>query len=148
MRYGEARKAVESLRERFDEPYDNSDKRLIEQLYLEALGRQFVPTTCQQCYHDAVIEIYLTLKKNKKMAKKCKYRLLAGFIISCPDFKGGKIFTNDNLTDKVAKEYLDKYPKQEKFFAEIPAEEGGDAEDDTENGGDGRKEGGDAEDDE
>lgn len=54
------------------------------------------------------------------MAKKCNYRLRAGFIISCPDFRNGKIFTNDNLTDSVAKEYLAKYPKMEKMFQTLP----------------------------
>lgn len=89
-------------------------------MYFEVLRKEFKPTSCQQCYHDAVIEIYLTLKKNKKMPKKCNYKLVAGFIISCPDFMGGKIFSNSNLTDKVAKEYLEMYPKMEKYFAEIP----------------------------
>ena len=47
----------------------------------------------------------------------------AGFIISCPDFYHGKIFTNENLTDKVAHEYLTKYPHMEKYFQKIPSEE-------------------------
>ena len=47
----------------------------------------------------------------------------AGFIISCPDFYNGKIFTNENLTDKVAHEYLTKYPQMEKYFQKIPSEE-------------------------
>ena len=47
----------------------------------------------------------------------------AGFIISCPDFHNGKIFTNDNLTDAVAKEYLQKYPKQETMFQKMPETE-------------------------
>ena len=47
----------------------------------------------------------------------------AGFIISCPDFYHGKIFTNENLTDKVAHEYLTKYPQMEKYFQKVPSEE-------------------------
>ena len=47
----------------------------------------------------------------------------AGFIISCPDFYHGKIFTNENLTDKVAHEYLTKYPHMESYFQKIPSEE-------------------------
>lgn len=121
MRYSEAKSKVEELRERFDEPYSEADKRLIEQLHSEVLGKDFKPTSCQQCYHDAVIIIYTTLKRNKKMAKKCNYRLRAGFIISCPDFNGGRIYTNDNLTDKVAKAYLDKYPKMETYFQQMPS---------------------------
>ena len=47
----------------------------------------------------------------------------AGFIISCPDFYHGKIFTNENLTDKVAHEYLTKYPHMESYFQKIPSDE-------------------------
>ena len=57
------------------------------------------------------------------MPKQCNYVMKAGFIISCPDFYNGKIFTNENLTDKVAHEYLTKYPHMEKYFQKIPSEE-------------------------
>ena len=40
----------------------------------------------------------------------------AGFIISCPNFHGGKIYNNSNLTDEVAKEYLERYPKARAYF--------------------------------
>lgn len=120
MTYEEAVVKAEELKGRFDSPFSASDKTTIETLYSEVTRKRFVPTTCQQCYHDALIEIYLKLKKEKAMPKKCNYRMKAGFIISCPDFYNGKIFTNENLTDKVAKEYLDKFPKMEGYFQEIP----------------------------
>lgn len=123
MTYKEAILIVEDLKGRFDAPFGSSDKQNIERLYTEVLRKRFVPTSCQQCYHDALIEIYVKLKKDKKMAKVCNYRLKAGFIISCPDFYNGKIFTNENLTDKVAKEYLAKYPKMEDYFQKIPPED-------------------------
>lgn len=62
------------------------------------------------------------------MKKKCDYRLRAGFIIACPEFRNGKIFTNDNLTNEVAKEYLAKYPLQEKYFSVIPEAENSEGE--------------------
>ena len=120
MTYEEASKETERLREAYDRSYTDGEKRRIALLYREVTGKDFQQTTCQQCYHDAVIEVYLYLKNNKTMAKKCNYRLRAGFIISCPDFQSGKIYTNDNLTDAVAKAYLDKYPKQEKMFQKLP----------------------------
>lgn len=123
MTYKEAMLIVEDLKGRFDAPFGSSDKQNIERLYTEVLRKRFVPTSCQQCYHDALIEIYVKLKKDKKMPKVCNYRLKAGFIISCPDFYNGKIFTNENLTDKVAKEYLAKYPKMEDYFQKIPPED-------------------------
>lgn len=123
MTYQEATAKVEELKARFDNPFDSTDKAVIETLYFEVTRKRFVPTTCQQCYHDALIEIYLKLKKEKAMPKTCNYAMKAGFIISCPDFYHGKIFTNENLTDKVAHEYLTKYPHMESYFQKIPSEE-------------------------
>lgn len=123
MTYEEATAKVGELKARFDSPFGATDKAVIETLYFEVTRKRFVPTTCQQCYHDALIEIYLKLKKEKAMPKTCNYAMKAGFIISCPDFYHGKIFTNENLTDKVAHEYLTNYPHMEKYFQEIPSEE-------------------------
>ena len=123
MTYEEATAKVEELKARFDSPFDATDKAVIETLYFEVTRKRFVPTTCQQCYHDALIEIYLKLKKEKAMPKTCNYAMKAGFIISCPDFYHGKIFTNENLTDKVAHEYLTRYPHMESYFQKIPSDE-------------------------
>ena len=123
MTYKEATAKVGELKARFDSPFDATDKAVIETLYFEVTRKRFVPTTCQQCYHDALIEIYLKLKKEKAMPKTCNYAMKAGFIISCPDFYHGKIFTNENLTDKVAHEYLTKYPHMESYFQKIPSDE-------------------------
>ena len=65
MTLDEVKKIIEKLRGRFDSPYSTSDKSSIEGLYYEVLGKTFRPTSCQQCYHDAVIEIYCYIKKNK-----------------------------------------------------------------------------------
>lgn len=56
------------------------------------------------------------------MAEKCNYRLRAGFIINCPSFKEGKIFTNDNLTDDIAADYLKQFPNMADMFQAIPNE--------------------------
>lgn len=122
MTYKEATAKVGELKARFDSPFDATDKAVIETLYFEVTRKRFVPTTCQQCYHDALIEIYLNSKR-KGNAKTCNYAMKAGFIISCPDFYHGKIFTNENLTDKVAHEYLTKYPHMESYFQKIPSDE-------------------------
>lgn len=122
MTYKEATAKVWELKARFDSSFDATDKAVIETLYFEVTRKRLVPTTCQQCYHDALIEIYLKLKKEKAMPKTCNYAMKAGFIISCPDFYHGKIFTNENLTDKVAHEYLTKYPHMESYFQKIPSE--------------------------
>ena len=120
MTLDEVKKIIEKLRGRFDSPYSTSDKSSIEVLYYEVLGKTFRPTSCQQCYHDAVIEIYCYIKKNNSMAEKSNYRLRAGVIINCPNFRGGKIYTNDNLTDKVASEFLKMFPEQDVLFQKLP----------------------------
>lgn len=122
MELSEAKQILKELRGRFDSPYSSSDKSTIEDLYFEVLGKTFRPTSCQQCYHDAVIEMYCYIKKNNSMAEKSNYRLKAGIIINCPNFQGGKIYTNDNLTDKVASDFLKMFPEQVSIFQKVPAE--------------------------
>lgn len=120
MKVEEAKRIVEELRGRFDAPYSSSDKGRIVMLYWEVLGKEFKPTSCQQCYHDALIEIYVYLKRENKMKEKSNYRMKAGFIISCPEFDGGKVYTNDNMTDDVAERYLAAYPKNVRMFQVLP----------------------------
>lgn len=122
MELSEAKQILKELRGRFDSPYSSSDKSTIEDLYFEVLGKTFRPTSCQQCYHDAVIEMYCYIKKNNSMAEKSNYRLKAGIIINCPNFQGGKIYTNDNLMDKVASDFLKMFPEQVSIFQKVPAE--------------------------
>lgn len=120
MTYDEAQRLTDGLRERFNTAFSPSDKTLIKRLYNEVLGKTFRQTSCQRCYHDAVIEIALHLRKTKTMTTKKNYTLRSGFIISCPDFHNGQHYTNDNLTDEIAAEYLAKYPNMAKYFATIP----------------------------
>lgn len=120
MKIEEARIIIEELRGRFDAPFNSSDKETIGILYREVIGKTFVATSCQQCYHDALVEVNYFLKKHGKMAEKKKFRLRAGAIINCPTFMGGKVFSNDNLTDNIAASYLKKYPNQEDMFEAIP----------------------------
>lgn len=107
---------VDELRGRFDAPFNQADKDAIERTYKAVIGRTFVQTSCQQCYHDAVVEIYHHIKKYGKMAEVKKYNLKAGAIINCPNFQEGKVFSNENLTDEVAAAYLKEYPDQVGLF--------------------------------
>ena len=120
MTYQEATELAEGLRERFHASFSASDKETIKRLYSAVLGKELRVTSCQRCYHDAVIEITLKLRKTKTMAQEMNYRLKAGAIIMCPDFHNGQIYTNDNLTDEVAAEYLGKFPTQANLFSKIP----------------------------
>lgn len=97
----------------------DSDKSEIEVWYREILGKNFVKSSCNDCYQDAVIEMYLYLKSNGKMKEKCSYTLKNGVLLQT-EFGGKDMYTNANLTDKVAEEYLAKHPKGIMFFAGMP----------------------------
>lgn len=121
MTYDEAVKLSEELKTRLNGAFSSSDKVEIERLYGQVLQKQFKRTSCRRCYHDALIEIILYLRKEKRMRTPSNYALRAGFIIHCPNFHSGKIYTNDNLTDEIAAEYLQQYPNQRAMFARVPA---------------------------
>ena len=125
MTIEEARASIMDLRGRFASPYNRTDKDLIERLYWAVLGRVFKPTSCQNCYHDAVIEIYSYLKKHDTMAEERQYLLKAGAIINSPVFDKGKIYSNANLTDDVARRFLEMYPSQAVLFQKLPEKETG-----------------------
>lgn len=119
MTIDEARQMIEELRMRYSQPYSSSDKEQITRLYREVCGKKIRHTSCQSCYHDAVIEIYLRLKQN--LMANCKYRLRAGFIINTPAIEG--VYSNANLTDEVAAKYLELFPQRANMFEVIPPKE-------------------------
>ena len=120
MDIDEARAKIMELWGRFASPYNNTDKETIASLYGSVLGKVFLPTSCQNCYHDAVIEILTYLRKHNTMAEERKYLLKAGAIINSPIFDNGKIYSNANLSDDVAERYLDMFPEQAVLFQRIP----------------------------
>lgn len=120
MTYEDAQRYIDELITRFNASFSAADKSLIESLYREVLGKAFRATACQRCYHDAVMEMALYLRKEKQMKPKTRYTMRAGFIIACPAFHNGKIYSNANLTDEVAEEYLAMFPNQKRYFDENP----------------------------
>lgn len=97
------------------------DKSDIELMYREVLGKDFVKTSCNDCYHDAVIEMYLYLKRTGNMKEKSNYTLKNGVLLQI-EFGSNTMYTNANLTDEVAENYLAKNPKGEIFFASMPTD--------------------------
>lgn len=120
MELSEAKALINELKGRFDSPFNSTDKESIEKLYLEVCGKVFIPTSCQNCYHDALLEVINYLKHHKTMAEKCNFRLKAGAIIHSTVFMDGQIFTNDNLTDEVASAYLSRFPGEVGMFQKVP----------------------------
>lgn len=99
--------------------FSNSDKRFIEEMYMEVLGKKFVKTSCNDCYHDAVFEMYAYLKKNGKMKEKSIYQLKNGVLLQM-GFGSGEFYTNANLTDEAAERFLSMKPEKINLFAIYP----------------------------
>jgi hypothetical protein len=98
-----------------------TDKQQIASLYNEVLGKHIRKCNCTNRYEDAVAEIYHYLKKNGKMKEKSTYILKSGVVIQP---KGSsQVYTNDNLTDDVAKAFLQERPNATGLFVFIPQEE-------------------------
>lgn len=109
---------VKELRGRVDSGLSSMDKAEVARLYGEVLGKEFRATSCRDCYRDACIEMELYMRKNGRMKEKCRYVLLNGVIIQ--EFGTGKVYSNANLTEKVAEGYLRKFPQQIRMFAAYP----------------------------
>jgi len=119
MNIEDAKTLIEGLRGRIG-ALSSSDKTMIAELYEQVLGKPFRKTSCNDCYKDAVILVYTHLKKHGTMVSQLQYRLRAGYLINSPLFHDGKVYSNANLTDEVAKEYLQMFPQKVVFFDHIP----------------------------
>nr|DAG34414.1 MAG TPA: hypothetical protein [Caudoviricetes sp.] len=96
-----------------------SEKTEIEKLYNDVLDKKITRTSCSDCYHDAVIETMLYLKKHGKMKEKSEYKLKNGVLLQM-EFGSSNFYTNDNLTNDIAEEYLAKYPDNANYFSKMP----------------------------
>lgn len=96
-----------------------SEKAEIESLYQLVLDKKFARTSCSDCYHDAVIEMSVYLKKYGTMKEKSEYRLKNGVLLQM-NFGSSEFYTNANLTDEVAETYLAKYPNNVNYFSKLP----------------------------
>lgn len=99
--------------------FSSSEKLEIELLYTEVLGKAFVKTSCNDCYRDAVFEMYAYLKKNGKMKEKTLYGLKNGVLLQM-GFGSGEFYTNANLTDEAAERFLELNPDKANFFSVLP----------------------------
>lgn len=99
--------------------FSASDKSEIEALYTEVLCKEFIKTSCNDCYRDAVYEMYAYLKKNGKMKEKTLYGLKNGVLLQM-GFGSGEFYTNANLTDEAAERFLELNPDKANFFSVLP----------------------------
>ncbi len=101
-----------------DSVFSEEQRNLIAEAYQSLLGKQIPNCSCRNRYTDALIEICATFKIKTNMSN-CKYQLKAGVII----WIGTDCYSNHNLTDEVAEEYIKKFPEaKEKEFQAWPDE--------------------------
>lgn len=105
----------------YKHPYSGPERAVIATVYYEVLGRHLPDNNCPDKWRDAVVEINIYIKKHGKMKEKTKYRLRQGVILQIAG--SSQVYTNDNLTDKIAEKYLKENPNAAKRFEIIPTDE-------------------------
>lgn len=88
----------------------------IAELYWAVCGKTIRDCNCKDVYKDALIEIYVKLQKSTDMELNTKARLVNGVVLQ----HKGNHYTNANLTDEVAREFLELFPQREDWFAVLP----------------------------
>ena len=90
----------------------------IDRLYWAVCRKHLRKCRCKNVEKDALLEIYAKLmyqrKSNKKMAQA---KLVNGVVLKWQ----GNHYTNANLTDEVAREFLDAFPVRKDWFAVLPS---------------------------
>lgn len=109
--------------------YTTAETLAIEQAYRDVFGRGVRDCKCPNRYRDAVIELRIFIKNHATM-EKSTYKLKAGVVIQPSGTS--EVYTNDNLTDEIAEQFLKERPGARGLFAVAP--EPGDAVKGPENG--------------
>ena len=92
----------------------------IEALYFAVCGKHLRRCKCKNVLKDALLEIYAKLMYNKKtnttMAQS-HAKLVMGVVLKWEN----NHYTNANLTDEVAREFLAKFPQRKDWFEILPS---------------------------
>lgn len=91
-------------------------KNEINTLSLAVLGKPIKRCNCRNRIGDALIEIYRKLKSNEKMSIEITTKMRRGFLIHWKN----QMYSCFNITDEVAREYLEKYPQNAHYFEVLP----------------------------
>ena len=94
-------------------------KERIDRLYWAVCRKHLRTCKCKNKYMDALLEIYAKLKNPETMADRLntQARLVNGVVL----FVDGNHYTNRNLTDDVARQFLAKFPQRKDWFASLPS---------------------------
>lgn len=101
--------------------YTPQEAAQIGAAYLQIFKRQIVQT-CGNCVGDALAELVALYRKNPEKMKEqnsCNYKLRAGMLIRLK-FGDNVYYSNANLTDKVAEEYIMAKPSRLSDFEKYP----------------------------
>lgn len=93
----------------------------IDALYFAVCGKHLRRCNCKNVEMDAIVEIHRKLKmyETKKIdMTQASSRLVNGVVLQ---WKGNH-YTNSNLTDEVAREFLAAFPIRKDWFAVLPPE--------------------------
>lgn len=113
--------ALEDL-QRFRGEYTQKHKREIEALYKQVFRESFTPTSCSNCYHDAVDKMWAYIRKHGDVMPEREFILKHGAVINVGEFGSGRFYIRHTLTDDLAMEYLRKNPTGIREFEAYPAD--------------------------
>lgn len=113
--------ALEDL-QRFRGEYTQKHKRDIEALYKQVFRESFTPTSCSNCYHDAVDKMWAYIRKHGDVMPEREFVLKHGAVINVGEFGSGRFYIRHTLTDDLALEYLRKNPAGIREFEAYPAD--------------------------
>lgn len=102
--------------------YTQKQKREIEALYKQVFRESFTPTSCSNCYHDAVDKMWAYIRKHGDVMPEREFVLKHGAVINVGEFGSGQFFIRHTLTDDLALEYLRKNPAGIREFEAYPSD--------------------------
>ena len=91
-------------------------KDAVAALYWAVCHKKIRNCNCRDKYKDALIEIHVKLQTTPTMEQNTKAKLVNGVVLQ----HKGNHYTNANLTDEVAREFLEQFPQREDWFAILP----------------------------
>ena len=89
----------------------------------QAVFKQSINRSCVNCLYDAFILLRIRLKNDAPRLKaqlECHYRLKAGVVLHVDNGKGVDLYTNANLTDDIAAQWLREHPETRHYFSRLP----------------------------
>ena len=92
----------------------------VDRLYWAVGHKHLRKCRCKNVEKDALLEIYAKLMFHQKTSTAMtKARLVNGVVLQV----GGKHYTNANLTDEIARQFLDVFPMRKDWFSVLPPAE-------------------------